>query len=64
MNASDQADVKFLVNKCELLGLIDRTYQIEALYRKGDSQQGTFILGSLRESLKDLYERSSKLDSK
>ncbi|HAT1722195.1 TPA: hypothetical protein I8Y83_002746 [Legionella pneumophila] len=64
MNSSVQMDVKVLANKCELFGLIDRTYQIEALYRKGELQQGTFILDSLRESLKELCERSSKLDNK
>ncbi|CEG59289.1 hypothetical protein [Legionella fallonii] len=64
MNSSVQMDVKVLANKCELLGLIDRTYQIEALYRKGDLQQGAVILDSLRESLKELSARSSKPDDK
>ena len=64
MNSSVQMDVKVLANKCELLGLIDRTYQIEALYRKGDPQQGAVILDSLRESLKELSARSSKPDDK
>lgn len=41
------ADVKFLVNKCILLGLIDRTYQIETLYKKGAFEQATYVLDSL-----------------
>ena len=64
MNTSVQMDVKYLVNKCELLGLIDLTYQIEDLYRQGDLLQGSFILNSLRDSLKELSVRSSKFDDK
>lgn len=58
MSSSVQMDVNDLANKCALLGLIDLTYQIEALYRQGDLLQGEFILNSLRDSLKELSASS------
>ncbi len=62
MNSSVQTNVKFLVKKCELLGLIDQTYQIEALYKKGDLQHGGFVLESLREGLQNLYNELEEQD--
>ncbi|MFJ1269931.1 hypothetical protein ACD661_15335 [Legionella lytica] len=49
-------EVNVLVKKCVVLGLIDQTYLIENLYRKGDLQQGAYVLDSLREGLKELSD--------
>lgn len=56
-------DRELLVKKGVLLGLIDKTYQIEALYKKGELQQGAFILESLREGLQDLSDEQGKQNS-
>lgn len=56
-------DRESLIKKSVLLGLIDQTYQVEALYRKGEPQQGAFILESLREGLQELNDEFGKQNS-
>lgn len=56
-------DRELLINKCVLLGLIDKTYQVEALYKKGEPQQGEFILESLRKGLQELSDELGKKNS-
>ncbi len=56
-------DRELLVKKGVLFGLIDKTYQIEALYKKGEFQQGAFILESLREGLQELSDELGKQNS-
>ncbi|MFJ1269913.1 hypothetical protein ACD661_15240 [Legionella lytica] len=56
-------DRELLMKKSGLLGLIDKTYQVEALYKKGEPQQGAFILESLREGLQELNDELGKQNS-